>query len=130
MISKGELGFFNIIKDDCQVIFDVGCRTDTHYIDIKPEASFHLFEPNEDSFKEIKNKLSNTSSVVKLNNFGLGNKTDKIIYYGNTQSFCERTLGVYSDSSTIRYYDVKKFTEYIYENDITNISFLKIHSKL
>jgi FkbM family methyltransferase len=129
MISKGELDFFNIIKDNCSVIFDVGCRMDIHYLEMKPEAQFHLFEPNEVFFKVICKKVEGISTKVILNNFGLGNKTEQLLYYQNTQSFPKRVTHTISDPVTAKYCNVKRFTEYLTENNIEGIDFLKIDTE-
>jgi len=129
MISKSEIDFFENIKDNCDIIFDVGCRTDIHYIEMKPEAQFHLFEPNEESYNEVKNKLKDISSDIKINNFGLGDKTAKLLYYMNTQSFPKRITHSTSNPETAKYCNVKKFTEYIEKNKISKIDFLKIDTE-
>ena len=46
MINKEELEFYNSIKEECKIIFDVGCREDTNYIENSKNKIFHLFEPN------------------------------------------------------------------------------------
>lgn len=129
MVSKGEIDFFKSIKEDCNVIFDVGCRTDIPYIELCPEAQFHLFEPNEVSFKELEKKVNKDSLNIHLNNFGIGDKTGITPYYVNTESMTKRTLGVYSDPSTMKYCTVKKLTEYLEENNILNIDFFKIDTE-
>ena len=41
--TNGEQLFFDIIKNDINVIFDVGCRSDTEFINFEGEC--HYFDP-------------------------------------------------------------------------------------
>lgn len=126
MISTGEIKFFEQIKDRCKVIFDIGCRTDIHYLLLHPNAEFHLFEPNETFFNTIKEMLQPRNYNVKINNFGLGATNEQLLYYENTQSFIKRTTHTTSDPTTAKLCVIKKFSEYITENDIKHIDFLKM----
>jgi FkbM family methyltransferase len=130
MITEGELYFFNVIKDDCEVVFDVGVQEDIYFVEIAPELEYHLFEPNLQFCKEINTKLERYTKYinanVKVNKFGLGDKTEARIYYPDTQSFFFRTVHTQSNPELAVVFNIKSFKEYIKENDIKNIDFMKI----
>lgn len=126
---KREVDFFDKIKDDCNIIFDVGCREDIGYIELCSGKIFHMFEPNPESYKECKKKTDNIhNNIIYLNNFGLSNKTGEIYYWENFQSFFKREFKI--DKEILKdkpvYLPVKKFSEYIEENNIKKIDFLKM----
>jgi FkbM family methyltransferase len=129
MISIGEFKFFDQIKDKCQVIFDVGCRTDVHYLYAHPNAEYHLFEPNPDFFKEVQSKIPVDAVNVKLNNYGLSNQTCTLTYYENTQSFIKRVTHATSNTSDIKVCKVVKVSDYLKDNNIKSIDFLKIDTE-
>src|SRR3990167_3107314 len=68
-IPKEEIELAKQLKD-IKVVFDVGARTDIDYLELWPEAEFHLFEPNPESFKELEEKVKDKPNVF-ANNFGL-----------------------------------------------------------
>lgn len=127
MIASGELDFFNNIKDECKIIFDVGCRTDSHYYDIHPIAEYHLFEPNDQFYNEIVHKIK--AQNVRINNFGLGKKTEVQTYYQDSQSFFKRSIHFQSNPMTAKVCHIKKYSEYLSENNIHKIDFLKIDTE-
>lgn len=53
--TNGEKWFYETIKDEISVIFDVGCRTDTLFYDFKGEV--HFFDPVVDFITQLKKKL-------------------------------------------------------------------------
>lgn len=56
-----------------KVIFDVGSRDDLEYLEIYPNAEYHLFEPNPIFFHNLEENLKQRKfERVYLNNFGLG----------------------------------------------------------
>jgi hypothetical protein len=45
--QNGELFLWDNIKDKVNIVFDVGARDGEYYFQkIRPEQSFHLFEPH------------------------------------------------------------------------------------
>lgn len=80
-IPKEELEVFMELKD-IKVVFDVGCRTDTDYYDLRPDLEYHLFEPNPEFYKQI---IIKPNTVI--NNFGLGDKEESLTYFPFIQSF-------------------------------------------
>ena len=133
MTTIGEIEFYNLVQDECNMIFDVGCREDIHYIEMSKNdknKAFHLFEPNLAFYIKCQDKLRNINNYnqIILNNFGLGNKTDELEYYEDSQSFIKRHVHFQSKSNPV-IFKIKRFTEYINENSINEIDFLKIDTE-
>lgn len=129
-ISEGEFLFFNRINPLCKVVFDVGVQKDTHYIEIAPKLEYHLFEPNLEFYEEIKRKLLvHPDSNVKVNPFGLGKETRSVTYYLDSQSFLFRTVHMQSNPNLTTTFNIKSFKEYVEENDIKSIDFLKMDTE-
>ena len=125
-IPEIEILFYEAIKDDCNIIFDIGCREDIDYVLLSENKTFHYFEPNPNSYQKCKDKLDNVSNnIIHLNNFGIGNQTKTIKYYDDAQSFFKRKYGYVSTSDPILL-PIEKFSEYLIRNTIHNIDFLKI----
>ena len=118
-MSPEELRLFNSLPD-LKVIFDVGVRVDTNYIELKPNAEYHLFEPNPEFFAELKRKITKKKNVF-LNNYGLGEKEDKLLYNIGMQKFME-------DGSTMEL-PIKTLDWYINKRGIEKIDFLKIDTE-
>jgi FkbM family methyltransferase len=131
MITIGEYYFFNKIKEKCRIIFDVGTRDDIHYISLKSDIEFHLFEPNIEFYMALDKNLMPYKENKKIfsNNFGLGYKTETITYYHNTQSFTKLITNHLSNSNHTSNFKVVSFKEYIIENNIEFIDFLKIDTE-
>jgi FkbM family methyltransferase len=133
IFPKTEVDFFNLIKDDVKIIFDVGSRDDIDYVKNSYDTSreFHLFEPVpefiENCRKQIEqlNLSDDVENTIYLNSFGLGKEEGVMEYYPNTQSFVFRThntLSVKSDKS----FPIRTISSYCKEKSISNIDFLKI----
>lgn len=82
-IPKEELEVFKQLEG-IKIVFDVGCRTDTDYYDLRPGLEYHLFEPNPEFYKQI---IIKPNTVI--NNFGLGDKEEYAQYYPAVQSFSD-----------------------------------------
>ncbi|MEX0596015.1 MAG: hypothetical protein WD512_05890, partial [Candidatus Paceibacterota bacterium] len=76
------------IKDNINIIFDVGCRADTEFVEFSGEV--HYFDPVYEFIEELK-KSRNINKNSYFNNFGLGNQNSQIYYYPSYQSFYDRT---------------------------------------
>jgi len=133
IFPKDEVDFFNLIKENVKVIFDIGSRDDIDYLKNSYDKSreFHLFEPDPKFLTQIKNQikqLEDTESVenlIYLNCFGLGDKEGIFTYYPNTQSFVFRTYLATSEDVGISF-PVKTLDSYCKDNNIKKIDFLKI----
>jgi FkbM family methyltransferase len=125
--TNGEYKFFMDIKDNINCIFDVGCRSDTDFINFIGEV--HYFDPVESFVEELK-KQKNINKKSYFNNFGLGNENKELYYYPRYQSFYDRINScTFSDDSNKILLHIKKGKDYVIDNDIQSIDFLKIDTE-
>lgn len=125
--TNGEYKLYMDIKDNINVIFDVGCRSDSEYNSFSGEV--HYFDPVNSFIEELKTQnFSNKASY--FNNFGLGEDNKEIYYYPRYQSFYNRinSCSVCDDSNKILLY-IKKGKDYMIANNIKNVDFLKIDTE-
>jgi FkbM family methyltransferase len=123
--TNGEVLFFNSIKNECKIIFDVGASDNSIFIDVPCEV--HYFEPLPLNIENLIKK-GNKNVNAFYNNFGLSDKEEILKYYDNHGSFINREIGY---SKTPSHYSgndliVKRCDEYIINNNIDEISFMKI----
>lgn len=123
-IPQSELDIFKSL--DVKVVFDVGARDDTDYLEIKPDIELHAFEPNVEFFNKLKAKIGDKPNVY-LNNYGLGDEEGVFGYSDAVQAF----EGGEADTSpgTHAEYPIKTLDWYVDQNDITEIDFLKIDAE-
>ena len=125
--TNGELQFFLNIKDKINVIFDVGCRSDSEYVNFNGEV--HYFDPVNEYIEKLKAQ-KNVNKMSYFNNFGLGSENSQLYYYPKYQSFYDRVNSCHvSDSSNKFLLYIKKGKEYIVSNNIKHIDFLKIDTE-
>ena len=128
-----EMEFYNKIKDNCRIIFDIGCREDIDYIELGLNKEYHYFEPNPDFFNNCKSKLSKMeNNKIYINNFGLGNKTETKEYHFPSQAFVVRSVAKIESVQRIKNFKalpIIKFSEYLKENKIEEIDFIKIDTE-
>jgi FkbM family methyltransferase len=125
--TNGEEQFFHLIKNHIHCIFDVGCRSDSEFVNFEGEV--HYFEPVSNFIENLKTQ-PNQNKVSYFNNFGLGDKNSETYYYPKYQSFIDRVISChYSDSSNKYLLRIKKACDYIVENNIETIDFLKIDTE-
>ena len=123
-IPQNELDLFASLKD-VEVVFDVGARADIEYLRLKPNASFHLFEPNPRFFNQLTRRVGDRKNVY-INNYGLGDVAGEMGYDNHLQSF----LGGEADvTATDRILPIKTLDWYIDINKITRLDFLKIDTE-
>lgn len=124
---NGEYKFYLKIKDKINIIFDVGCRSDSEFISFSGEV--HYFDPMIEFIEKLKkNKIVNKTSY--FNNFGLGEDNKEIYYYPKYQSFYDRIQSCsVSDNANKILLQIKKGKDYIISNNIKNIDFLKIDTE-
>lgn len=128
-ITKEEIEEFNKLED-IQVVFDVGVRESTDYLELRPNADFHLFEPVESTFFRLKGRIESLPSftgTVHLNNYALGDNHRFASYNFYIQAFMdgEAKPGWGGDKDL----EIKTLDWYIEENKITRIDFLKIDTE-
>lgn len=125
--ANGEYKFFMDIKDKINVIFDVGCRSDTEFIHFEGEV--HYFDPVNDFIEQLKTQRNMNKSSY-FNNFGLGHEESEIYYYPKYQSFYDRVNSCrVSDDSNKILLKIKKAADYVKGNNINRIDFLKIDTE-
>jgi FkbM family methyltransferase len=125
--TNGEYKFFIDIKDKINVIFDVGCRQDSEFINFEGEV--HYFDPVDKFINNLKNN-NNLNKNSYFNNFGLGKDNKELYYYPNYQSFYDRVIGCHSSDADNKFLlHIKKGKDYVNENNIKNIDFLKIDTE-
>lgn len=121
---NGEQWFFNLIKDNISVIFDVGFRLDSLFLNFNGEV--HYFDPVNEFVDVIRNK-PNTNSASHYNSVGLGVATTELYYYPAHQSFHNRVNSGFPDDDSNKYLlPVKNASEYVAENNVQSIGFLKL----
>lgn len=125
--TNGETLFYNTIKGYIDVIFDVGCRKDTNFLDFNGDV--HYFDPVHEFIDDLSNQPSQNSKSY-FNKFGLGENKEQIYYYPKYQSFYNRTKSctICDDKNKIML-DIKKGKDYVIENNIEKIDFLKIDTE-
>jgi FkbM family methyltransferase len=123
-----ELAAFNKFKDEFEIVFDVGARGNTEFIEIHPYCEYHLFEPQKiyaDYLKDATKSYPN----VKVNNFGLGDVPIKgAKFYRNVESFQPHPF-INSEHTEGDEFDISTISEYCSTNNIQNIDFLKIDTE-
>lgn len=125
--TNGEYTFFMSIKDNIDVIFDVGCRSDSEYTEFK--GIVHYFDPV-NNFIEILKKKQNINRNSFFNNFGLGNENKELYYYPKYESFYDRINSCkQSDDDNKILLSIKKGKDYVLNNNIQTIDFLKIDTE-
>jgi len=125
--TNGEKLFFDNIKNNIQIIFDVGCSYDTELINFK--GIVHYFDPNKDFVEKLK-QIPNKNRLSFFNIFGLGDDNKKLYYYPKYQSFYDRIKSCkISDEVNKVEYKIMKSYDYINKHNIQNIDFLKIDTE-
>jgi len=131
--TNGELLFYNNIKDEIDIIFDVGCRDDSLFTNFIGEV--HYFEPLKETIEILSNNNNNNNNSY-FNNFGLGDKNEIKLYYPLSQSFYDRTLSMTEHTNNKNWkpgntipLKIIKASDYIKKNNIQSIGFLKIDTE-
>jgi len=125
--TNGEYNFFISIKDNINVIFDVGSREDSIFINFNGEV--HYFDPMVQFIENLK-KQNNLNKNSYFNSFGLGNENVQLYYYPKYQSFYDRINSCHvSDDSNKILLHITKGKDYVINNNIKTIDFLKIDTE-
>lgn len=125
--TNGELKFYNRIAEKINIIFDIGCRSDTLFNNFLGEV--HYFDPMVSYIIELSNqKMKNKKSF--FNSFGLSDQTQESYYYPKYQSFFNRINSCQiSDDKNKILLKLKTAKDYIIENKISEIDFAKIDTE-
>jgi FkbM family methyltransferase len=125
-ITNGELFFLNEIKKNLNIVFDVGSRKDSLFLDL--ECEVHYFEPVPEFIMDLKLK-SNNNKKSFFNDFGLSDNETKLFYYKSYQSFINRNKTFSNKEVGKIELLLKKASDYIVNNKIDKIDFLKIDTE-
>mgnify|MGYP001560328108 FL=1 len=125
-IPKEELDLFKQLKD-LKIIFDVGVREDTDYLDIRPESEHHLFEPHPLFYGELMKKVGNKPNV-HINWFGLGDREEIKGYNEGLQAFLGSGACPENGTADLTL-SIKTLSAYTLEHEIKRIDFLKIDTE-
>ena len=125
-IPNEELRIYSIVSKNFKRVFDIGCRDDIDYHEIKSDCEYHLFEPSTDAIKSIKVKIGKLGKHnIILNEFGLSDiNKDNCVYYDNVQSF--KPHWYVPSHDTGHRYSLKKLDDYVNDNKINSIDMVKI----
>jgi FkbM family methyltransferase len=130
----GETHLFKkLMKLNPKIIFDVGANKGKYtkkLIKYCPNSQYYCFEPNKNTFKELKYKL-NKYSNINLYNLGLGEKEALDFLYSPTNdinSTLSSNNNIFNDSIK---QEVKNTTidNFLHDNNINQIDFLKIDTE-
>ena len=125
--TNGEVQFFEHIKNKIRIIFDVGCHQESEFTMFEGEV--HYFDPVSKFIENLKQQKT-LNKISHFNNFGLGNNNQELYYYPNYQSFYNRVNScIVSDDSNKILLNIKKGNDYIIEQNINSIDFLKIDTE-
>jgi len=125
--TNGERYLFSRLKPHISVVFDVGCRSDTEFLNYTGEV--HYFEPDTNSLSQLKCQ-PHTNRVAVYNPWGLGDQTGTVWYYPKYQSFYDRTKSCgESDVANRVALEIRRADEYIKSTGVERIDFLKIDTE-
>ena len=131
--SSTEVTFFNKIKSEIDVMFDIGSRDDIDYLanSMDKSRSFHMFEPDPNFVSECFRQLETLDAPdgidneVYINNFGIGAQEGELEYFPNTQSFVFRTVHTRSVRQGVTF-PIKTLEKYCKSSSINHIDFMKV----
>lgn len=123
-IPPEELEVLKGLKD-VQVVFDVGARTDVDYLDMFPNATFHLFEPNPIFYDQLVRNVGNRDNVY-VRKYGLGDTIGHFSYSDGFQAF---SGGEAFNGKGEQLLPVRTLDWYVHEYRIDRIDFLKIDTE-
>jgi FkbM family methyltransferase len=125
--TNGEEDFFNRIKHNIHVIFDVGCRDVSEFTEFEKEV--HYFDPVSHFTQQLAKK-TNKNKTSRFNAFGLGSENKDVWYYPKYESFYNRVNSCkISDERNKIMLRIKKAKDYILSNNIQSIDFVKIDTE-
>lgn len=125
--SNGEIAFYSKLPNHL-VVFDVGSRNDSWFLSY--HGSVHYFDPNPKSISELISRIDNKNTQSFFNPFGLSDESGKLLYYPSHQSFVNRIKSTGNDDSeNAQFLELKTAQEYILNQEIEHIHFLKIDTE-
>lgn len=134
---NGEYKLLNKIIKDGMTIFDVGANIGEYaeYISkLKNNLEFHCFEPSKNTFIRLQERIALDKGKNKffLNNYGLSNTVEDLELYiynetgGSNSIYFNEQFSDNRDFVKKEKIHLRKLDDYIEENKIKQIDFLKI----
>lgn len=127
-INKNELAIWRELISEGDIVFDVGCQDDNSFYEIEPKLKeIHLFDPN--IFEVLLEKIKGKENIF-FNNFALGNHNEEIDFFWRYGSFlCRTEEPKFIDLHTPKKITTRKLCDYIRDNGINKIDYLKIDTE-
>lgn len=119
-LEQGEINYFDKIKNECNIIFDVGSHYNSIFIKYNNIVT-HYFEPYSEYYKKLVECLGDNHKSF-TNNFGLSDETNNLPYFQHGAMFDRPNL----PKELLGALPVTTGTEYLKDKNITKIDFLKI----
>lgn len=113
-LSK-EVNYFETIKDECDVIFDIGASYSPY---LNYEKEVHYFDPQPSAIDLLKNNENKNKKSV-FNSFGLSDEEIILPFY-QPGDF------VYKGHTKLGDFELKIGYDYLVKNNINKVDFLKI----
>jgi FkbM family methyltransferase len=127
-MRKEELSGFKAHKEEFKLVFDVGARGNTEFLEIHPDCEYHLFEPQVEYSNHLKESTKDMPNVT-INQCGLGDEIVKAVkFYSNVESF-EPHPWIASTHNEADVFDIDTVDEYCKAKGIQEIDFLKIDTE-
>lgn len=126
MISEEEISFYESILHDLNIVFDVGCRDDNVFDELKPGIEVHLFDPVERNslIEKIEGKPN-----IHFNNIGLGNVKTKTTFHPAYGSILLRDDDPKCTDHHEITIEIDTVESYCIGNNINRIDLLKIDTE-
>ena len=140
--SSGERNFLKtqlpaLIGNNNPILMDAGANVGTYtkaLHEFFPEATIHSFEPHPATFKKLQ---SSVGIYATCHNFGLGSKTETVTLHdhhgqnGTTHAslYADNVSGGSSGLSTKTTVQLRSLDEFVADQNISNIDFLKIDTE-
>ena len=125
--TNGEMAFHSKLPKNL-VVFDVGSRNDSWFLSYS--GFVHYFDPDPVFMDELRSKPDNKNQKSAFNSFGLSDEAGLFSYYPKHQSFINRIKSTGNDDSkNLRYLELRTAKEYILNQGIEHIHFLKIDTE-
>ena len=126
-----EISFLTKLIKDCKVIFDIGSNIGWYsiYLDkFNGVEKIHSFEPIPANFKKLNSNLElNNTTKVLANNYGLSDSNEFLEMYYNSSltgaTSIKQNIDICNELIQCQF---KKMDDYVLENNVNNIDFIKI----
>ena len=118
VITPQESNFYNKIASELDVVLDVGA-----YLTFFKGKNVHYFEP---IFERVEDLKQQVNEVGYFNQFGLGRVEEEKILFNRIGSTYDREAKIPDTDMSTTKIQIKPLDSYVRENEIEEISLLKI----